>query len=253
MTDAHTPAAGWYDDPEMALRLRWWDGLRWTTHTRPKPVVEHPAEQIITGRSASSPASAAWPTTATTTIAQPAAADPYAYSAPASLSPGSVDAPTVQPLGTYGTHTRTPDEIWNTRSSSIDYTPERSTTPASWALAVTPVITALAQTAAAVLNGFESTPWIWVVGAAVVPVLWIIIWVRRDRIMLDEWGHLQRAHWGWAFLTEVGYLTARTIVVRRQVPGRGWWPLVVNLLIIAVLINIGIFTPVAGIVLGSIV
>lgn len=253
MTDAHSPVAGWYDDPEMALRLRWWDGVRWTTHTRPKPVVEHPAEQWITGRSATSPASAAAPSTGTTTIAEPGAVDPYAYSAPYSWSPGSVDAPAAQPLGTYGARTRTPDEIWNTRASSIDYVPERSTTPAAWALAFTPVVTVLAQTAAVVLTGLESTPWIWLVGAALIPVLWIIIWVRRDRITLDEWGHLRRAHWGWAFLTEVGYLTARTIVVRRQAGGRGWWPLVVNLLVIAVLVNIGIFTPVVGIVLGSLV
>ena len=148
-----------------------------------------------------------------------------------------------QALGTYGARTRTPDEIWNTRASSIDYVPERSTTPAAWALAFTPVITVLSQAAILVLTGMGLTPWVWLVGAAIMPVLWIIIWVRRDRIALDEWGHLRRAHWGWAFLTEVGYLTARTIVVRRQSGGRGWGPLVVNLLIIAVLVNVGIFTP----------
>ena len=26
--------------------------------------------------------------------------------------------------------------------------------------------------------------WVWLVGAAIMPVLWIIIWVRRDRIAL---------------------------------------------------------------------
>lgn len=266
MTDAHSPAAGWYDDPEMALRLRWWDGIRWTTHTRPKPVVEHPAEQAITGRSATSVTSVpeGAPHTGSTVIAEPAAAEPYAYSAPYSWSPGSVgvtptspvgsvDAPAAAPLGTYGARTRTPDELWNTRASSIDYVPERTTTPAAWALAFTPVITVLAQTAAVVLSGFESTPWVWLVGAAIIPVLWIIIWVRRDRITLDEWGHLRRAHWGWAFLTEVGYLAARTVVVRRQAAGKGWWPLVVNLLVIAVLINVGVFTPVVAMVLGSVV
>ncbi len=246
MTDAHSPAAGWYDDPEMALRLRWWDGVRWTTHTRPKPVVEQATD-------------------ASGALAVPSAAEPYSYSAPYSWSPGSVgvtpasplapasvDAP-VQPLGTYGARSRTPDEIWNTRSRSMDYAPERTSTPAVWALAFTPLVTVLAQLAAVFLSGVESTPWIWLVGAAIIPVLWIIIWVRRDRIALHEGGHLARAHWGWAFLTEVGYLTARTIVVRRQAAGRGWWPLVVNLLLIAVLINVGIFTPVVGIVLGSLV
>ncbi len=245
MTDAHSPVAGWYDDPEMALRLRWWDGVRWTTHTRAKRVVEQPAD----------PSGA---------LAVPSAAEPYGYSAPYSWSPGSVGATPAspvapaspaapaQPLGTYGARTRRPDEVWNTRGSSIDYAPERWTTPASWALAITPLITVLSQAAAVVLSGFESTPWIWLAGAAIIPVLWIIIWVRRDRLTLDEWGHLERAHWGWAFLTEVGYLTARTIVVRRQTRGHGWAPLVMNLLSIAVLINVGIFTPVVGIVLGSV-
>lgn len=270
MTDAHSPAAGWYDDPDMALRLRWWDGVRWTTHTRPKPVVEHPAEQAIMGRSASSVGSApeATATTGSTVIAEPTAAEPYAYSAPYSWSPGSAgvtpaspivpSAPTpateapAQPLGTYGLRPRTPDEIWNTRSASMDYTPERTTTPAAWALAFTPLVTVLAQAAAVVLSGFESTPWVWVAGAAIIPVLWIIMWVRRDRNTLYEWGHLQRAHWAWAFLTEVGYLSARTIVVRRQSQGKGWWPLLVNLLLIAVLVNVGIFTPVVGMVFGGI-
>lgn len=265
MSDAHSPAAGWYDDPEMALRLRWWDGVRWTTHTRPKPVVEHPAEQAITGRSAASVGSAPDAVGGgSTVIAEPSAAEPYAYSAPYSWSPGSVGVtpvspaipsapgsaaePSAQPLGTYGLRARTPDEIWNTRSTSIDYTPERTTTPAAWALAFTPLVTVAAQTAAVVLSGFESTPWIWIVGAAVIPVLWIIIWVRRDRITLHEWGHLRRAHWGWAFLGALGYLVARTVVVRQQASGRGWWPLVVNLALIALLVNVGIFTPALGVI-----
>jgi hypothetical protein len=28
------PAAGWYDDPSSARHSRWWDGERWTDHTR---------------------------------------------------------------------------------------------------------------------------------------------------------------------------------------------------------------------------
>lgn len=246
MTDAHAPAAGWYDDPEMALRLRWWDGVRWTTHTRPKQVVEHPAERGVATPSAFT-APSPWSPAVPGSVAAP-------DSLSATLSPVAPDnGSTVSPLGTYGSRAHTPDQIWNTRRSSIDYTPERSTTPAAWALAATPLVTVLAQAAAVVLSGFESTPWIWLVGAAIIPVLWIIIWVRRDRLTLDEWGHLERAHWAWAFLTEVGYLIARTIVVRRQAEGKGWWPLVVNLLLIAVLINVGVFTPVVGIVLGSII
>ncbi|WP_439565078.1 DUF2510 domain-containing protein [Microcella sp.] len=254
MTEQHAPVAGWYDDPEMALRLRWWDGERWSRHTRPKPVVE----TLVEAPASASAVGAQTATTGSTVIAAPAAPEPYIYSAPYSWSPGTVSPGSVSPaspalgtpasapnpLGTFGVRAQRPDELWNTTASSIDYAPERTTTPAAWALAVTPLVTVVAQTAAIVLSGFESTPWIWIAGATIIPVLWIIMWVRRDRITLHEWGHLRRAHWAWAFLGALGYLTARTIVVRRQAAGRGWWPLLTNLAITAVLVNVGLFTPV---------
>ncbi len=31
------PREGWYGDPEEPARLRWWDGSRWTEHTRERP------------------------------------------------------------------------------------------------------------------------------------------------------------------------------------------------------------------------
>jgi hypothetical protein len=32
-----SPAAGWYADPRVLGRLRWWDGSRWTPHVTPDP------------------------------------------------------------------------------------------------------------------------------------------------------------------------------------------------------------------------
>lgn len=249
MSDEYAPAAGWYDDPERALRLRWWDGLRWTTHTRPKAIVEDAPVAVARPDMSSSDA-----------LAIPGVTQPYGYSAPYSWSPAMPSAAVpsaVEPtetavLGRFGTRTRSPDEIWNSSAQAMEYAPERTTTPAAWALAFTPLVTVLAQSAAILLSGFESTPAIWIIGATVIPVLWIIMWVRRDRITLYEWGHLRRAHWGWAFLGALGYLTARTIVVRRQAAGRGWWPLLTNLAITAVLVNVGLFTPVYDLVRDAI-
>lgn len=275
MNDSPTPVAGWYDDPEMVLRLRWWDGTRWSQHTRPKRVVEqhteqpteHRTENTIAAQSDAAGMASGGSTgivTGSTLIAQPYTGERYAYSAPFSWSPGTVTAGTPaspvvgapgslpRPLGADGAAARHPDELWHAGAVSIDYSPERTNTSAVWALAVTPLVTVLAQAAAIVLSGFESTEWVWIAGAIVIPLLWLIIWVRRDRITLHEWGHLRRAHWGWAFLGAVGYLVARTLVVRRQTGGRGWWPLLVNLAITAVLVNVGLFTPVFGVFLDAI-
>lgn len=244
MSADYTPQAGWYDDPERALRLRWWDGVRWTTHTRAKTIVE----QVPVAAAAVDMSSA-------DALAVPGWTQPYGYSAPYSWTPASPSATAVSAaepadsaaLGTWRSHTRHPDEVWNSSRQSMDYTPERTTTPAAWALAFTPIVTVLAQSAAIVLTGFESTPALWIIGATIIPILWIIVFVRRDRLTLHEWGHLRRAHWAWAFLGAVGYLVARTIVVRKQASGRGWWPLLTNLTITAVLVNVGLFTPVFGV------
>ena len=242
MTADYTPQAGWYDDPERALRLRWWDGARWTTHTRAKTIVEQVPVTAGVADVSSSDA-----------LAVPGMTQPYGYSAPYSWSPATPSAAAASAteppvMGTWKSHTRHTDELWNTTAQAMDYTPERTTTPAAWALAFTPLVVTFSQLAAITLTGLESTPLLWIIAATLLPVLWIIIWVRRDRLTLHEWGHLRRAHWGWAFLGAVGYLTARTLVVRRQATGRGWWPLLFNLALTAILLNLWFLTPLFGLI-----
>lgn len=36
------PEAGWYDDPESGLHIRYWDGSAWTADRRPKPPATPP-------------------------------------------------------------------------------------------------------------------------------------------------------------------------------------------------------------------
>lgn len=254
------PVAGWYDDPEIALRLRWWDGSRWTQHTRPKPIVHSAPASPGPAAAHGHATTTAEPTTASAgaatttdasgaTVAAPVGEEPYSYSVPYSATPTSAPSSATEaaaarpaPLGTFGARSVSRTDLWNTTAQSMAYRPERTTTVSAWMLAATPLVAYLAQLAVTVLSGLESTPWIWVLAAGLLPIFWIVVFVRRDREKLHEWGHLERASAWWALLGNVGYLAARGIVVQRQA-GRGWWPLIVTLLITAGLVSLGIFTP----------
>jgi len=112
MNYSPTSLAGWFDDPEMALCLRWWDGTRQSHHTRPKHVVE----QLVDQQPEKTPSSTAG------TLASPAIG-----------SPGSLP----WPLATDGAPARHPDELWHAGAVSIDSSPERTNTSAVWALVST--------------------------------------------------------------------------------------------------------------------
>jgi hypothetical protein len=63
MKKADAPSPGWYPDPELPSRLRWWDGLDWTDIRRPRPseveldLAEMPAPGLEAARGMTSPTS----------------------------------------------------------------------------------------------------------------------------------------------------------------------------------------------------
>jgi uncharacterized membrane protein YhaH (DUF805 family) len=66
------PEAGWYDDPDDATQLRWWDGSRWSDERRPREDVPPPPPPTSSvpapaGTAAPSvpPAPSAWDTAST--------------------------------------------------------------------------------------------------------------------------------------------------------------------------------------------
>ncbi len=65
------PEAGWYDDPENAGQLRWWDGSRWTDQRQPRRDAEDtpppppvPGSAVGPASMPSSPPSSPWDTAA---------------------------------------------------------------------------------------------------------------------------------------------------------------------------------------------
>ena len=63
MKKADAPSPGWYPDPELPSRLRWWDGLDWTDIRRPRPsdveldLARMPSPELEAARGMSSPTS----------------------------------------------------------------------------------------------------------------------------------------------------------------------------------------------------
>jgi uncharacterized membrane protein YhaH (DUF805 family) len=75
------PQAGWYDDPEDATQLRYWDGLQWTAQRRPSDVPPPPPPR--TPPVPEAPAAPAGPAATTS----PWGTTPSSWEAPGTASP----------------------------------------------------------------------------------------------------------------------------------------------------------------------
>ncbi|WP_187270558.1 DUF2510 domain-containing protein [Lacisediminihabitans profunda] len=204
--------AGWYDDPTGLELNRWWNGIEWTEHTAPKP-----AEPVA---------------------AEPVAAEPVAAESPATAF--RPRAPEIETLPQDLTHAYVPfgdHRSWQAHVPPIVTAPTRWNTPGAIAVGFTPWVGLMASVGLVVLTLLGSGAWWWLIGAALLPLLWSIAFALRDRNKLDVWGYEARASLGWLFLGPLAYLIARTVRVHQRVR-RGSFPLwlfIINSVLISAL------------------
>jgi hypothetical protein len=107
--------------------------------------------------------------------------------------------------------------------------PLRWSTAAIWAVVFTPLIGVLAGAAVALLVGIGPSALPWIFAAALLPTLWLIAAVLRDRQALVSFGYNPVPSGWWLLLGPLAYVIARTVRVKRA-SGRGLAPLFVLLL-----------------------
>ncbi|RZT63931.1 uncharacterized protein DUF2510 [Microcella alkaliphila] len=234
----HRPDPGWYDDPHVALSLRWWDGRRWTHHTRPKPVVPYAEiEERFTGmagrrdgaardgdprdnRQTRVPPYTGAPMIAQTIndVAEPSAAAPYPYTAPGSLTPASPLPASVAPhsppsLTAPSSAAALGSGAAARESRAAEFVPDRAAGFALWSLALAPLLLVLTAPAGQLFPAAVPVGATFALGLALL-ALWLITWAIRDRAALRAWGHGRRPSPWWLLLGPLGYLAARVTVLR---------------------------------------
>ncbi|MEO5921197.1 MAG: DUF2510 domain-containing protein [Pseudolysinimonas sp.] len=103
-----TPAAGWYHDPNDSDSWRWWDGVTWTGHVRPKvetapvavasaaPVSQPVATQLPVSQPVPIQQPVSEPVAVQQPVSQPVAIQPV--SQPVAIQPVAVQQPVSQPV-----------------------------------------------------------------------------------------------------------------------------------------------------------
>jgi hypothetical protein len=224
-----TPAAGWYHDPSDSDAWRWWDGVTWTAHVRPKEQTA-PVAVVAEPAAVSAPQPVQHPQPATLTPATPASEQLYWHSAEAEVIhiPGrSATTHSSQPRNG-GTPARA-IHIWGEVGS-----PQ---TAGIWLLAFLPIMASLLSSAAgfvfqsiagsegATLDPAGTAQKGFAVLIAYAAVLVIAAWIfaGRDIKTLRARGYSPPTIW-WMLvpLSPLAYFIARGKVVRAE--GKRAWP-----------------------------
>lgn len=253
MTDPnqHQTPPAWYPDPDPNNPggQRWWDGSRWTEHSR--PAVPAPQPLYDAGQDASTPA-AQHPASVQVGYGQPAqpataqhapAQSPYPPSA-AQAGHVPTPAPAYAPGGYAGAPAQAAFQPVRPGTSALTW--------AIWLVVGLPLLTAIAFMfadftsyfrAVIALSASGSTPDNadvarftsamsgFFVGILLIDALGFVIYGLSVMFAYFDWRELQRRgfvrpfHWAWTFLSQPVYVIGRTVVARRRGGSDVMWPI----------------------------
>lgn len=226
MTDPHqqqTPPA-WYPDPDPNNPggQRWWDGTRWTEHSRPAGPVAQP---LYDARQNAQQQTQAQPGHGQPGYGQPA------YAQPGYTQPAAQQAPAVFPPVTPGTSALT-WSVWLVVGlpllPAIGY---MFLDFSSYMRAVFALSASGSSPSGPDLSHFSSALSGFVVGVLLMDLLALVIYGLTVMFAYFDWRELQRRgfarpfHWAWAFLAPMVYVIGRTVVAHRRGARDAMWPI----------------------------
>lgn len=193
--------AGWYPDPTDNSQARWWDGVEWSSTTRPRQTAAaaKPAEPVRGNR----------------------------YFSPV---PVRTDA-TLPPIDPYRPLNRRHDSqgfVSMGVKQVVKFKPTRAYTGSVWAIATMPIWVTLVVVALAVAFENLFTPFAISISSVVVFVILIAFAIHDQKVLLNSLHPKAASPW-WMVFSPLLYLIVRGVHVSRTV-GHGWAPLIVFLI-----------------------
>lgn len=193
--------AGWYPDPADNSQARWWDGIQWSSTTRPRQTepLARPAEPVHENR----------------------------YFSPV---PIRTDA-TLPPIDPYRPLNRRHDSqgfVSMGVKPIIKFQPTRAYTGSVWAIATMPIWVTLVALTLAIILGDLMTPFVVSITSVVVFVILVAFAIHDQKVMLNSLHPKAASPW-WMVFSPLVYLIVRGVHVSRTV-GHGWAPLIVYLI-----------------------